>query len=178
MRHRIGLTIAPGREVGAHHRGIGPLTFQIGDVVVLQYHLDRRSDVALEGQVDVAGRHHQRAVDGPALRKAHDDAAGPVRQRSRLVGPAPNADSGGAGHVDVKIAAGFRSHAHALGPTQHLGSRPHPLLQRGIRHQAFERFGMFVGYHKNACASLQYLWCLDRVHQAFDGAIDDKTRLL
>jgi hypothetical protein len=40
MRHRIGLAVAPCREIGAHHRRVGALAFEIGDVIVLQRHPD------------------------------------------------------------------------------------------------------------------------------------------
>ena len=67
MRHRIGLPVAPGGEIGAHHLGVGALAFDARDVVGLERQPDRRFEIALEGEIDVAAVEHQRAVDGAAL---------------------------------------------------------------------------------------------------------------
>ena len=101
-----------------------------------------------------------------------------MRQRARPVGPAPDAGRLGAGHVDVELGARLRGHAHPLGPAQHFDRRADPLLQRGVRHHALQRFGMLVGDIENARAGFENLRRLRRVHQPFDGAVDHKARLL
>ena len=168
MRHRIGLAVAPRGEIAAHHLGVGAVAVDPGDVIVLQRQPDRRREIALEGQVDVAAVEHQRAVDGPALGKADDEAAGPVRQRAGLVGPAPDADRRGARHVDVEIGAGGRRHRHALRSAQHSCRRAHARLQRVVRTHALQRLGMLVGDVEDARAGLEDRRRLRRVHQAFD----------
>ena len=68
-----------------------------------------------------------------------------MRQRARLVGPAPDADRRGAGHVDIEVGARVGGHAHAFGSAQHFGGGAHAFFQRQIRHHALQRFGMLVG---------------------------------
>ena len=178
MRHRIGFAVTPCREIGAHHGRVGALALQISDVIVLERHPYWRRQIALEGEIDVTGRHNKSAVNGATLGKADDDTAGPMRQRPWLVCPSPNANRRRADHVDVEVGPRLRGHAHPLGSAQHLRRRAHAFLQARIRHQAFERFGMFVGDDEDSRARFQYFRRLDRVHQPFDGAIDNETGLL
>ena len=97
MRHRVGVLVAPRRQIRAEQLGVGPLAFDLGHVVVLQREPHRRFEIALEGEIDVAAVEHQRAVDAVRLRKAHHDAARPMRERAGLFGPAPDADGRRAG---------------------------------------------------------------------------------
>ena len=116
------------------------LSRKLGDVIVRQRHCDLRGEITLEGEVDVARRHHQRAVDGLGFRKAHHQPARPMRQRAGLVGPAPHADGGRAFDIDVEIRARLRGHAHTFGRAQHFGRRADPLFERAVRPHPLQRF--------------------------------------
>src|SRR6266849_10299214 len=105
MRHRIGVALAPGREIAAHHLGIRSLALDARNVVVFQGELYRRLEIALEGEIDVAAVEHERAIDRAGFREAYDQPARPVRERAGTVGPAPDADGRGAPHVDVELGA-------------------------------------------------------------------------
>ena len=178
MRHRIGLPVAPGGEIGTHHRGIRALAFQLDDIIVLQCHLHRRCQIALEGQVDVAGRHHQRAVDVPLLGKLTTMPPGQCASVPGLSVQPHTPTVGRAGHVDVELGAGLRRHPHPLRPAQHLRRRANALLQRRIGHHPLQRLGMLVGDHQDTRAGFEDLRRLHRMHQALDGAIHHKAGLL
>ena len=109
---RVRLGVAPRGEVPAHQLGVEAVAADLAHVVASIAEPDRVAEVALEGEVDVARREHERAVHARRGRKREAQPAGPVRDRARLRGVAPDAADARALELHVERGAGVGGHAH------------------------------------------------------------------
>ena len=135
---------------------------------------DRLLQVALEGQVDVARRQHQPAVDAAGGREGQRQPAGPVRHGAGAAGVAPVAAGHGALQRDREVGPGRRGHAHLAGRAQALDVLLHEQLQRAIvrRRQPRQGLGVLVAHVQHAGAALEDGRQFRRMHQPFDRAVD------
>ena len=174
MRGGVGLAVAPGGPVAPEELGIGAFALDGGDIVVLDGQRHRGLQVALEGQVDIAGIEHQPALDGTGSGEGDDDPARPVGDRPRPVAIAPDPGARRALQRDGEVGAGVGGHAHLLRRPDPFVRRLDALGERGVGQQPFQSVRVFVGDHQEARAVGDDVRQFRRMEHSLHRHIDDE----
>ena len=176
VAHAVRLLLVEGGEVRAQQIGVEVVAVDRRDAIARDRQAHRLAQVVLEGQVRIARREHERALDRTRGGKRDHESAGPVRDRARTIRGAPRPGGEGTGEADPQIGADRRGDVHLLGRAQALQPRQHARLELAVvRRPALERLGILVGDHQHAGTGAEDGGQLGRVQQPLDRAVEDEV---
>ena len=150
MRYGVCLAVTPGFEVTLHQGCVDAITLNIHDEVVFYGASNGGIRIPLEGQIDVADVHHQRAVHRPFAGETQAQPTRPVSDGPGSCGVTPARSSGCGLNIDCEVRAGSAGDTHFFGTPQHLGADLDLGLKRCIGNQSLKNVGMFVQHHEGS----------------------------
>jgi len=150
----VAFGVFPGFVVAAHHVHVHALPLDGDHAVVFDGQADRVAQIAFEGQVHIARRHHQGAIDRACGRERQRQPGWPVRNHARFGAKAPHTTHHrllvALFQVHAQLGACGRRDMHLLRATQFLHGGTHHTFERRIGHGALQNFGVLVGHHQQA----------------------------
>ena len=142
--------VNPCLVIRAHHVHVHALAINAHNGVVFDGEANGVAQVAFEGEIHIAWRHDQSAIDTASSRKGQSQTSRPMRHHAWLGTKAPNAPHHSRLELNVQISANFRSDMHVLCSAKFFHGIAHHSLKCRIGHGAFQNFRVLVGNHEQA----------------------------